>query len=310
MRPPVAPRRPSTAAGRPETPATGREVVPSPGRDAGYDLVIDDDLDDDDLDVDAPEPDDAPGGAAAPVRHLEPAYAAKARARRRVLWVRLASLAGAVALLALAGWIVLFSPVLALEPESVEVTGAGPYVDVAEVVAASAAQAGTPLPRVDTAAVREQVEAMPGVAEATVNRAFPRGLAVTVVPREPVALVPQGEESVQLVATDGVVIAATPPGEAPVGLPVLAVDLATPNAADSVNEVLTVLSAVPPELLQQIAQAGASGPRSVTFQLADGAEVLWGSAQESELKAAVLLTLLQVGASTYDVSEPETPITR
>jgi cell division protein FtsQ len=47
----------------------------------------------------------------------------------------------------------------------------------------------------------------------------------------------------------------------------------------------------------------------VRLELLDGAQVVWGSASDNELKAAVLATLLQVGASTYDVSTPETPIT-
>ena len=49
---------------------------------------------------------------------------------------------------------------------------------------------------------------------------------------------------------------------------------------------------------------------SATIELhGDGATVKWGDATESDLKAAVLQTLRQVGASTYDVSAPRSPVT-
>jgi cell division protein FtsQ len=45
--------------------------------------------------------------------------------------------------------------------------------------------------------------------------------------------------------------------------------------------------------------------------LRDGRQVLWGSAEQSELKARVLPELLAAQrAQVYDVSVPESPITR
>jgi cell division protein FtsQ len=290
-------------------------------RDRGQDLVIAD-LDDeayDDLDEDdgddtaAPTAVDVrrrgPSVPSAPVRSLEPAYAAREKARRRVLLVRAGIAAGAVAVLAVVGWLALLSPVLALDAAEVNVVGGSDWVDPAAVVAVAAGQEGTPLLRVDTATVRDQVAAMPGVLEAGVERNLPRGLTITVVPREPVALVAQDAATVQLVGSDGVVIATTPVEQAPVGLPTLAVDMTTPGAGTAVNDVLAVLADLPPELLGQMASAGAAGPGDVRLELVGGAQVVWGSASDSALKAAVLQTLLQVGASTYDVSTPETPIT-
>ncbi|PWD50026.1 peptidase S9 [Serinibacter arcticus] len=320
MRPPAAPRRPASTGGRRATEGRADVVVrpeAAPTRDRGDDLV----LEDDDLDWDGADASDdragsvvAIGGggepAAAPVRSLEGAYAARDRARRRVLKVRLGIGAAVLAAVALLGWAALLSPLLALDTAEVTVTGAGPYVDPAAVVAAAAAQEGTSLLRVDTAALRDQVEQMPGVVEVSIARDLPRGLTVTVTPREPVAVVALDAAQVQLVGSDGVVIAVVAPEAVPAGLPTLAVELGTEDAGDALTEVLSVLAVVPPELRAQIAEAGATGPRSVRLVLVDGAEVAWGSARESGLKAAVLSTLLQVGAAYYDVSEPTTPITR
>ena len=59
-----------------------------------------------------------------------------------------------------------------------------------------------------------------------------------------------------------------------------------------------------------MAQSSAESPESVKLELQDGSEVLWGSADDAELKASVLTTLLQVGADHYDVSIPTAPLTR
>ena len=49
----------------------------------------------------------------------------------------------------------------------------------------------------------------------------------------------------------------------------------------------------------------------ITLVLRDGRQVLWGSAEQSELKARVLPELLAAQrAQVYDVSVPESPITR
>lgn len=336
MRTPSAPRRPaagstarSTAGSTARSSSSTRPVprgagtdAPARGasRDRGQDLVIAD-LDDDaydDLDEgfdDAVAPTAVdlrrrgPSVPSAPVRSLEPAYAAREKARRRVLLVRAGIAAGAAVVLAVAGWLALLSPVLALDAAEVNVVGGSAYVDATAVVAVAAAQEGTPLLRVDTATVRDQVAAMPGVLTADVERNLPRGLTITVVPREPVALVAQDAATVQLVGSDGVGIATTPVEQAPAGLPTLAVDMTTPGAGTAVNDVLAVLADLPPELLGQMASAGAAGPADVRLELVGGAQVVWGSASDNALKAAVLQTLLQVGASTYDVSTPETPIT-
>ena len=48
----------------------------------------------------------------------------------------------------------------------------------------------------------------------------------------------------------------------------------------------------------------------ITLHLRDGRLVRWGSADQSEEKAAVLLALLDRKAQTYDVSVPGAPTTR
>ncbi len=51
----------------------------------------------------------------------------------------------------------------------------------------------------------------------------------------------------------------------------------------------------------------------VTLELAGGAQVVWGSAEDSALKATVLAALMRAAppdtVSQYDVSAPSSPVT-
>ena len=78
--------------------------------------------------------------------------------------------------------------------------------------------------------------------------------------------------------------------------------------------VLAVLERLPVELADQVVAASAESEDTVRLTLADGALVEWGSADQSALKARVLLALraspASAGASVFDVSAPTLPITR
>ena len=99
-----------------------------------------------------------------------------------------------------------------------------------------------------------------------------------------------------------------------------------PQHSDEFRTISTALSAMPAELLAQVKEASATSTSSITFTLRDSTTVQWGTAQESELKAKVLLSLRQAVAqraqedassgaqaqkvTVYDVSAPRVPVTR
>ena len=60
----------------------------------------------------------------------------------------------------------------------------------------------------------------------------------------------------------------------------------------------------------QVTGLQAEAVDAITISLTDDRTVLWGSAEESELKSEVLGTLLQMEARVYDVSAPLYPTTR
>lgn len=237
----------------------------------------------------------------APSRPRRPAAPAAAppprrRRRRRVLpWV-LRSLLVLLPLAAL-GWVVLFSPYLAVD--RVHVTGAE-RLSVEQVVAAAGVAPGTPLARVRGAAVTERVEALPAVSQVRVGRTWPGTLLLEVVERRPAAGVPV-REGLQLLDTGGVPFAVEP--GLPAGVPRLEVQAAGPDDPATLAA-LSVLSELPPEVGSTVAVVRAPSPSGVELELVDGRRVLWGGPGDAVSKAAAVQALLRLPGTVIDVSAP------
>ncbi len=221
---------------------------------------------------------------------------------------RAAILGGCLLAAGLLAWVLLWSPVLGLRADDVQVSGAGGVVDVQQVRAVVGAHDGTPLPRLDLGAVRAAVLDVPGVRAVEVSRDWPHGVVLGLVAREPVAAVPDGtgfglldDEGVQVGRVD----------TAPNGLPVVDVPADDPR---TVTAVLAVLHGLPPGLLADVGSVSAQSLDTVRLGLRDGTQVEWGSADQTALKAAVLQALRaapqSAGARVVDVSAPTLPVTR
>ncbi|MBD7920119.1 FtsQ-type POTRA domain-containing protein [Cellulomonas sp. Sa3CUA2] len=239
-------------------------------------------------------------------------FAERARARRNIARRQVLGVAGAVVGVGGLGWLLLLSPVLALDPDQVEVTGAGTVVAVDQVLAVVAERSGTPLPRLGTVGLRDEVLEVPGVREARVVRDWPRGLAVQLVSREPVAAVPEEAPATGIALLDEQGVQVGRADAAPAGLPVVDVPVGDQRA---LSAVLSVLEQLPPDLLAQVESVAARTQDTVTMQLRDGGpRIDWGSADETPLKIAVLAALRAApeagGAQVFDVSAPRMPITR
>jgi cell division protein FtsQ len=127
-----------------------------------------------------------------------------------------------------------------------------------------------------------------------------------VTERVPVAAVAM-DDGVALVDAHGVELASEP--KAPGDLPL--VSASTVDAGDRPLQAATsVLESLTPELRAQVKGTEALTHDSVTLTLRSGAKVVWGSPEDSTVKAEVLAVLLQTPADVYDVSAPGTPVTR
>ncbi len=227
--------------------------------------------------------------------------------RRRVVLV-----AGSVAvLLAVAAWVVLASPLLAVR--TVQVDGAATLpADLVRQVAG--VPVGTPLVRVDTAAAAARVGGLPQVAAAQVSRGWPDRVVVTVRERVPVAVVQSAGTRVLLDVTGTPFDTIT--GDPPAG--VVPLQVAGPGPDDAATRAaLGALVSLPRAVRDQVASLAATSGDDVTLTLTDGTTVLWGSADEAARKAEVLAAVLdQLAAGTVDpaaqidVSEPAAVVLR
>ncbi len=193
--------------------------------------------------------------------------------------------AGLLALGALA-WALWAGPLLAVR--SVQVDGATTLP--ADLVREAAGIGdGTPLLRVDVDAARDAVAELPQVESVTVTRGWPSRVVITLVEREPLAVV--GEPGRRSLLDAQGVLFDTVTGEPPAGA--VPLEVAEPGPGDPATvAALAAIAALPDALREQVVLAAAPGPEEIVLTLADGTVVRWGSAEASEKKAEILVALL------------------
>ncbi len=237
---------------------------------------------------------ESPPGAA-------PGPAARPGGRWRAAFFALA----AVAILAGAVWALLGSSLLVVR--SVTVTGI-PAAGRAEVIKAAGIAPGTPLIRVNTAAVAQRVERITQVQSAQVSREWPDAVVIAVTERTPVLAV-ASDGGFALIDRFGVVVthvARRPPG---MTLLVSAPDLASLRGSPAIGAAVTVLRQLPPQLRALVRAVAAPSAHAVTLDLRNGTTVLWGGTDRPAAKAAELAILMRTKASFYDLSDPDSAVT-
>jgi cell division protein FtsQ len=231
-------------------------------------------------------------------------FAVRAAQVRRRPWLLTAWLAATLAVLAGGVWLVEFSPVLAARSVRVEGVPRGAISDItrrADIVM------GTPLARVDTAAVTRRVIASATLAEVTVSRSWPSTIVISASPRVPVLAARNPQGQVQVVDSQGVAYATV--RSSPKGVPLINT-VENPPSKDSLRAGIAVLQALSASQRARVSNVTVSGANLVTLKLR-GVTVVWGGAPEPELKVKVMTALLRVkGVHLIDISAPRTPVTR
>lgn len=234
----------------------------------------------------------------------------RTRAQHRVAAIKWAKRAAYVAIGVLAVWLILLSPLFALDTAKVETTGFGTVVDPSEVAVAVAAHKGTSLALLNTTHLANEIREVPGVRAVSIEREWPSGLAISLESREPVAAIPDADGGFILVDDEAIQVGHA--DEAPAVLPVIEVPLGEDHVR-VLKSVLGVVDELPVDVSTRVDIIKAKTEDSVTFTLRDGPRVEWGSAEQSALKAKVLEVLLGSGdaddAEVIDVSAPTLPIT-
>jgi cell division protein FtsQ len=224
-------------------------------------------------------------------------FEARARRRRLRSLLPLLAVAGTVAVLLVAGWLVLGTGVF--DVRTVAVEGAA-TLGKSRVRDAAAVRLGSPLARVDVDGVRARVSALGPVAKVQVYRTWPHTLTVQVTERQPVAAVHRRDGYVVLDAT-GVPFRTV--ARRPAGLPLVV--LARPGPRDrATRSVLVVTAALTPALRAQLVRIAAPTAEQVTVHLTKGRQVFWGDSDHSDRKATVATALLARPGQRIDVSAP------
>jgi len=228
------------------------------------------------------------------------------RRRRADRWRAAFFILAAAAILAGAAWALLGSKFLVVR--SVRVIGpAG--ISRAEVIADAGVRPGTPLIRIDPAAVARRVERITLVQSAQVRRAWPDEIVISVQERTPVFAVPSGT-GYQLMDRFGVGLWYV---RRPHGRPVFdrpaAADLAALRGSPAVQAAATVLSELPPRLARSVRDVTAPSADAVTLRLRSGVTIVWGGTGQSAAKSRELAILMRGHARYYDVSDPRTAVT-
>ena len=226
------------------------------------------------------------------------------RRRRTILAVS----AGLLVLVLAAVGVLLYAP--AFRIADVEVAGTG-YVDAQAVRRAADPALGTSILSLPAGQITADVEAIPGVESASVERTWPDGIRVTVRERTPIATVATADGGTAVVDAEGKELpAAAAEGATLVPLTVANGSSDPEGATDAMLEVLAEL---PADLRGSTSAVSASSRSDVTLTIAVGEgqkTVVWGDAQDAELKAEVVAALLRQPGTVIDVSSPVAPVTR
>jgi cell division protein FtsQ len=222
--------------------------------------------------------------------------------RRKVTWI-----VSAAVVLVIGGFVTgaIYSPLLALK--TVRVEGAS-RVTVSSVQNAVKDQIGTPLALVNFDEITRSLATIPLIRSFVTETVPPNTLVIKIAERAPIAsLVTSSGFSV--VDPAGVVIS-TSAQRAP-GLPLIDLGSASKHS-QAFTSAVGVLLALPADLLGQVDTVTAQTADDVTLTLTGGKNVVWGSAEQSDLKARVLAAMVKAAPSAnalrYDVSAPTHPV--
>ena len=229
-------------------------------------------------------------------------FTRRSRRRRITLLVSILSLVltGALATGAV------YSPLLSLKTVTVEGTS---RVSAASVRSAVSDQLGKPLATIDFGRIKGELSKFPLIRSYVTETIPPHTLVIKIAEREPIGSIATSK-GYSVVDPAGVEIESAK--DRPAGLPLIQV--ASPSErSPGFTAAVAVLLALPADVLKRVDTITAQTTDDVTFVLTgSGQSVVWGSSENSELKARVLVALIATQSPSavvkYDVSAPNTPV--
>jgi cell division protein FtsQ len=167
-----------------------------------------------------------------------------------------------------------------------------------QISAVAAVPIGNSLMSINPEVITEQLQALPEIKAATVERGWPHAILITVTERTPIAVAATAS-GYNLIDSDGInagVVAAPP-----AGLLVIAAEPDSPAMTNAIQ----ALAAIPAEW----AITGLSAPTqdSVVATLGNGVVITFGSGERAADKVEVAKALMEKGYTVINVSAPDAP---
>lgn len=181
--------------------------------------------------------------------------------------------------------------------QEVTITG-NSRLSAEQISMVAAVPIGNSLMSINPEVISEQIQALPEIKVATVERGWPHAILITVTERTPIA-VAATVSGYNLIDADGInagVVAAPP-----AGLLVIAAEPDSPAMTSAIQ----ALAAIPAEW----AITGLSAPTqdSVVATLGNGVVITLGSGERAEDKVEVAQALMEKGYLVINVSAPDAP---
>ena len=239
------------------------------------------------------------GLASSRARFQRRAHAARQRPLRLLGYA-----AGVLVVVGLLGWVVGFSPLLAVR--TVEVVGV-PESEVVAIRTLAKVPVGEPLARVDSAAVAARVAERATVADVSIERSWPGTLVIHASPRQPFLVVKNPQGQLQVVDATGVAYAHV--SKAPAGVPTVNAASQAALSHDALAAAVSVVKVLPAATQKRVSNVTVSSANLVTLKIGR-TSIVWGGVNEPERKLAIMTALLRGNPKLIDVSAPSTPVTR
>lgn len=243
-------------------------------------------------------------GVARQRRRLERNEIRRFTTRRRDRRNRLIAAAGLLAFVAAFVGLMIWSPATIVR--DIRVTGLE-RIPEEKVRGVLADLEGQPLSQIGTPDIGARLEPIVLVQSYALEVVPPSTIVVDIVERTPVGAI-ASDAGFTAVDAAGVDLWTEP--AAPADLPEIK---SNGKDAPGFASAAAVSLALPPEFRTRIATIDATTMDDVKLTTRDGTSVVWGSSEDSPKKAEVLLALLAAtenSAAVYDVSSPDTPVTR
>lgn len=203
---------------------------------------------------------------------------------------------GAVFLVALvAAAVVWLFPIFKVT--SFEVEG-NEHVAAEDAEQASGVAAGSNLVRLNAREAAQGVASLPWVESATVSRAFPSTVHISVVEHEAVAYVEDGGRTVLVDDKGKEFVEDTPPKEA------IQLTGRTESGSPEMQAAVDAVSALPAEVRTRVKTLDIEDTYSLTFVTEDEKTIFWGAAEDNANKAIAFEDVLQLEGESWNISNP------